>query len=212
MKCEMRKTIATLFFIFSIVFVAVSQSSEKSPIVQFLLKRGYTFPDSIRQTQLPDSLRKWPDSVYYNTVYRAKLLGSPTIPISFSRIEYNNGKYEVSPTISIGYGYTWFWGDFILNENDKISVDPKFFFGLIADVAIQNDFNFKKPAGFFTGGFVGFGAFSLFFGYDLISISPAVGLGGRVDLYTIKQKALKPFGRVYPVRKHKRIAPRVENE
>jgi hypothetical protein len=145
-------------------------------------------------------------------VYKPQLLGSATIPISFSRIEMIDGKYEVSPTLSIGYGYTWFTGDFIFNENDKITVDPGFFFGLVADVSLQNDFSFNKLAGFFTGGFIGFGDFSLFGGFDFVSGSAALGLGGRIDLYSVKQKALHPIGRVRELRKHKRIATPIENE
>ena len=200
-----------IFILFSSVVIAQEQE-EKSPIVEFLFKRGYTFPSDTVKKNLPDSLKKWPDTLYYNTVYEAKLLGSPTIPISFSRIEYVNGKYEVSPTISIGYGYTWFSGDFIFNENDKITVDPKFFFGLVSDIALQNDFSFNKLAGFFTGGFIGFGNFSLFMGYEFISASAAIGLGGRIDLYTVRQKALHPIGRVREVRKHKKIAAPITNE
>src|SRR3954468_1201759 len=75
---------------------------EKSPTLKFLNKRGFVFADTVRKNIRVDSLKKWPDTLYYNTVYRAKLLGSPTIPISFSKIERVNGKYEVSPTISIG--------------------------------------------------------------------------------------------------------------
>jgi len=206
------------FLLFLLVIIEMSaghvnaQPEDKSPIVQFLIKRGYTFPDSIRQSSLPDSLQKWPDTVFYNTVYKARLLGSPTIPFSFSRIEYVNGNYQVTPTLSIGYGYTWFTGDFILNENDKITVDPGFFFGLVSDIAVQNNFQLNKLTGWFAGGFIGFSSFSLFFGYDFISTSAAIGIGGRIDLYTIRQIALHPVGRVREERKHKHIAVPVENE
>ncbi len=207
-----RKSLTLLFFLIVTISLAIAQEDDKSPITRFLVKRNYSFPDSPDKKDIPDSLKKWPDTLYYNTVYKAKLLGSPTIPISFSRIEYINGQYEVSPTISVGYGYTWFFGDFIFNENDKITVDPTFFFGLVADVALQSNFSFNKPTGFFTGGFIGFGAFSLFGGYDFISHSAAIGLGGRVDLYTISQNFFHPIGRVYEVRRHKRIATPIENE
>jgi hypothetical protein len=140
------------------------------------------------------------------------VLGSPTIPISFSKIEYVDGGYEVSPSISIGYGYTWFTGDFIFNENDKITIDPKFFFGVIGDLGLQNNFSLKKLASIFAGGFIGFGAFSLFMGYDFISNSPSIGLGGRIDLFTVNQKFMKPIGKVREVRKHKSIAPPVLDE
>ncbi len=210
----MKKILSLLsVLVFMILAARAGNPQEgKSPIVQFLFKRGYTFPDSIAPTTAEDSFNKWPDTVYYNTVYVARLLGSPTIPLSFSKIEYKDGKYEVTPTISIGYGYTWFTGDFIFNENDKITIDPKLFFGLVADVGLQNDFSLNKLASFFTGGFVGFGNFSIFAGYDFVSKAPSIGLGGRVDLFTISQNFLKPIGKVKELRKHKSVSLPIVNE
>lgn len=202
-----------LFIILIQVLVASSQNSEeeKSPTARFLKKRNYIFPDSI-PLAIDEKNKRWPDTLYYNTTYVSRLLGSPTVPISFSRIEYIDGKYEVSPTISLGLGYTWFTGNFIFNENDKITVDPKLFFGLVGDVGLQNDFSFNKLAGIFAGGFVGFGNFSLFAGYDFITQSPSVGLGGRIDLYTVSQNFLRPIGKVRELRKHKKIATPIANE
>jgi len=195
-----------------IIKTSGQEDDQKSPIRNYLVRRGYTFPVPGEKNSVPDSLKKWPDTIYYNTSYQAKLLGSPTIPISFSRIEYVDGSYKVSPSISLGYGYTWFFGSFIFNENDKITVDPGFLMGLIADIGLQDDFSFKKLAGVFMGGFIGYGAFSLFGGYDFIGNSPTIGLGGRIDLYTVHQSSLKPIGRVREVRKHKAIAPIVIDE
>ena len=206
------KKIIFLAYITTASLVSNGQEDEKSPIVNFLNLRGYTFVNRDSVNSIPDSLKKWPDTLYYNTVYRAKLLGSPTIPISFSKIEYVNGEYQVSPSISIGYGYTWFKGDFIFNENDKITVDPTYFFGVIGDIGLQNNFSLKKLASVFTGGFIGFGAFSLFGGYDFITRSPSIGLGGRVDLFTISQNFLKPIGKVREARKHKSVAIPISNE
>ncbi|MDF2449041.1 MAG: hypothetical protein K0R26_1545 [Bacteroidota bacterium] len=186
------------------------KKSDKSPTVQFLEKRGYIFQDSSSRVSKP--MEKWPDTLYYNTVYVSNLLGSPTIPISFSRIEFVDGKYQVSPTISLGLGYTWFTGNFIFNENDKITIDPKLFFGLIADVGLQNDFSFKELTGIFAGGFIGFGNFSLFTGYDFMSRSPSIGLGGRIDLFTVSQNFMMPIGKVRELRKHKKRATPIENE
>lgn len=212
------KTISWLLvFLFFAISMSRGQTQEKSPTVKFLNKRGYRFPavvdpkDTIRKT-MNERTVKWPDTLYYNTVYKSTLLGSPTIPISFSRVEFVDGKYQVSPTISLGYGYTWFFGHFIFNENDKLTVDPTFFFGLIADIALQNDFNLKKPAGFFTGGFLGTQAFSIFSGYDFVTQSFTLGLGGRIDVFTISQKSLRPFGKVKELRRHKRLAMRIEDE
>jgi hypothetical protein len=210
------KTVLMGGTLISILCLVISSSvfgqEEKSPTVKFLNKRGYKFPDTSITRCIPDSLKKWPDTVFYNTVYKARLLGSPTIPISFSKIEHINGKYLVTPSISIGYGYTWFFGDFTFNEDDKITIDPTFFFGLIGDVGLQNDFSLNKLASIFTGGFVGFGSFSLFAGYDYILKSPSIGLGGRVDLFTLSQNFLNPIGKVREARKHKSVALPIGNE
>jgi hypothetical protein len=182
----------------------VIEKDTRSPNTQFLTKRGYSFPDSTKE--ITTSGKQWPDTLYYNTMYRSKLMGSLTIPITFSSIEITNGDAVVSPNVSLGLGYTWFYGDFIFNEDDKMTVDPTFFFGVLGDAGIENDFSLNRLAGFFTGGFIGFGAFTLFGGYDIINKYPLVGIGGRVDFYTISQKFLHVFGKVHAVRKHKSIS------
>lgn len=96
-------------------------------------------------------------------------MGSPCIPITFSRVEYEDGQYQVTPTVGAGYGYTWFFGDFIMNEDEKITVDPTFYFGIMGDIGLQSNFSLQKLGSVFTGGLVGFGPFSLFFGYDYIT-------------------------------------------
>lgn len=197
-----------LFISIFISSIAIGQDTV-SPIVTFLKARQYIFPDSLRGRKIPDSIKKWPDTLYYNTAYKAKFLGSVTIPISFSSIELAKGNYVVSPTVGLGVGYTWFFGDFIFNEDDKITVDPTFFFGLLADAGLANYFSFTKFTSFFTGGFIGVGAFTLFGGYDLVNNSPTIGLGGRIDLFTISQRYLNIHGKVREVRKRKRIAPRI---
>jgi hypothetical protein len=209
----MKLTLSISFCLF-IILSATGQdifNPDKRPIPNFLIKRGYIFPDSLRGKALTGN-RQWPDTLYYNTVYKSKLLGSLTIPISFSNIELNHGNYVVSPTISLGIGYTWFFGDFIFNENDKITVDPTFYFGLITNAGLENNFSFNKLASFFTGGFIGVGAFTLFAGYDIINKSPSLGVGGRIDFYTVSQKFLHVIGKVHEVRKHKSIAPKITGE
>ena len=205
---------AIYLLVFSAIFIAeiADAQEEKSPTVKFLIKRGYIFRDSTTINNRASSLLKWPDTLYYNTSYRATLLGSPTVPISFSKVVLVDGKFLVVPTISIGVGYTWFVGKFIFNENDKITIDPVFFFGLLADIGLQNDFSFKRFTSIFAGGFIGFGAFTFFGGYDFMTQSPSIGLGGRIDLFTISQNWLRPFGKVHEVRKHRKAAIPITNE
>jgi len=202
----MKKISVLLIFISSI-----ATGQEISPIVKFLVKRNYTFPDSVAKNKR--CLGKWPDTVYYNTVYKAKLLGSATIPISFSSIEFTNNSSSTNtaansnePLFGLGLGYTWFLGDFIFNENDKVTVDPTLFFGAVASGEFGSTEGIKQFASFVTGGFIGVGAFTLVGGYDFISHSLALGLGGRIDFFTISQNFLHVFGKVHEVRKHKKIA------
>ena len=204
----------TLAFFF-MTSVVMGQDVFKSPTAKFLHKRGYAFPGDKKST---NKFVRWPDTLYYNTMYRAKLLGSPTIPFSFSRLEFTHGKYNISPTISAGYGYTWFYGNFLFGENDKIIVFPTIFFGFVAEIGLQNDnavnggsFTLSKPK-FLLGGFIGTTGFSLFTGYDFVIKSPTIGLGSRIDVFTLSQKSLRPIGRVRELRRHKRIARPIDDE
>lgn len=205
----------SIFLLLTFCIFTVSMTSaqdDRNPIAKFLTKRGYTFPDSTKKNNLSGKPQQWPDTLYYNTMYKAKIMGSLTIPITFSSIQISNGDAVVSPNVSLGLGYTWFYGDFIFNEDEKITVDPTFFFGILGDAGIENNFSLNRLAGFFAGGFVGVGAFTLFAGYDLINKYPLVGIGGRVDFFTISQNFLHIIGKVHEVRKHKSIAPRITGE
>jgi len=187
----------------------------RSPITQFLTKRGYSFPSSPKENSTPGKASQWPDTLYYNTVYKSKLLGSVTLPFLTSNIEIAGGipggKYTVLPTVSIGAGYTWFSGDFIFNENDKITVDPKVFFGLAASTGLSNGLDLKS-GGLFASGFIGVSTFNLVFGYDIINHSPALGIGTRIDFFTISQKFLHVLGKVHEQRRHKSIARPIRDE
>jgi hypothetical protein len=195
-----------------LVHAATNAQDTRNPNTKFLTKRGYSFPDSAKANTLPPTVSQWPDTLYYNTMYKAPIMGSLTIPITFSSIEISNGDAIVSPNVSLGIGYTWFFGNFVFNEDDKMTVYPTFFFGVLCDAGIENNFSLNKLAGFFTGGFIGFGAFTLFGGYDIINRYPLIGLGGRVDFFTISQNFLHVFGKVSEVRKHKTIARPITGE
>jgi hypothetical protein len=199
-----------LLFILSCSF-AMGQDL-RSPNSKFLTKRGYTFPDSANKNTQAFGDRQWPDTLYYSTMYKSRLLGSLTIPITFNSLHLSNGEGIVSPNVSLGLGYTWFYGDFIFNEDDKMTVDPTFFFGLLADAGIGTSTSFSKIGGFLAGGFIGVGAFTLFAGYDVLNRYLVVGLGARVDFFTFSQKYLHVFGRVREVRKHKSIAKPITGE
>jgi hypothetical protein len=216
----MKKIISVILLLF---IISVTYGQETDPMIRFLFKRGYSFPDTAGVKVMPDSMKQWPDTLYYNTVYKPKYMRSPTIPISFSKVEYVPGQgYQVVPVISLGFGYTWFFGDFIFNETDKVTVEPTVYFGVVADGGLQSDFRIQQLSfnpyrylgSIFAGGFVGFGSFSLFIGWDFVSHGPSIGIGGRVDLYTINQKFLKPIGKIITIRKHRHgnITPQITKD
>lgn len=201
------------FVILSVVsFSGAIGQNTRSPNSKFLSKRGYIFPDSSKTNTIASKVSQWPDTLYYNTRYKARLMGSLTIPITFSSIQISNGDAVISPNISLGLGYTWFLGDFIFNEDDKMTVEPTISFGVLGDAGIENDFSLNRLAGFFAGGFIGIGTFTLFVGYDIINRYPLAGIGARVDFYTISQNFLHVFGKVREVRKHKSIARPITGE
>jgi len=113
--------------------------------------------------------------------------------------------------VGVGLGYTWFWGDFIFNEDDKITVDPKVFFGLAASTGLSDGLNLKS-GGLWASGFIGISTINLVFGYDIINHSPALGIGARIDFFTLSQKFLHVLGKVHSVRKHKSIAEPITGE
>ncbi len=120
------KSFLLLCLSFFLISYAVGQdifASDQRPIPHFLTKRGYVFPDSVKGNNTVINYQ-WPDSLYYNTVYKSKLMGSLTVPISFSNIELNHGNYVLSPTISLGIGYTWFLVTLYLMKMIKITVGP----------------------------------------------------------------------------------------
>jgi len=83
---------ALLFLMLSlfVISAAMGQAEEKGPTAKFLHKRGYVFPGDTKSTAKKTD--KWPDTLHYNTTYKTRLLGSPTIPITFSRAELINGQ------------------------------------------------------------------------------------------------------------------------
>jgi hypothetical protein len=190
----------------------VYSQDEKSPTVKFLNNRGYYFSDTTKTGKISISHRRWPDTLYYNTIYKASILGSPTFPFSFSKIERKDGKFQVSPTISGGIGYTLFWGDFIFNETDKITIDQIASIGLLAEAGLQNNLSLEKLASLVAGGFVGVGPFILTFGYDFLSNSFSLGFGQNIDFYTLSQNFLNPMGKIREARTHKSKAIPIINE
>lgn len=190
----------------------VHAEKEARPTVTFLQKRGYEFPPLGNPPTTTMLQTKWPDTVYYNTEYKSPLLGSLTIPYSFAKIERNNGKFQVSPVISLGLGYNFFIGDFIFGENDRIITDQSFCFGPVVLAGVQNDFNLDRFTSIMTGGFIGLGPISLFFGYDYFTNSFSLEFGQRVDFYQLSQNFLNPIGRVHPVRPPKSTAIPIKYE
>jgi hypothetical protein len=125
-----------------------------------------------------------------------------SVPINFSKMDIKDGKAKIGPAMTIGYGYTWFFGNFTMNENQTINADPKFTFGLAADAGVKQDpeSTGKGAEGAFSvGGFLGVKNFSLLASYDFITKSVSFGLGGRFDFFTLNNGSLDVYGHVEPL-------------
>jgi len=207
----MKLFLATLALLLFSCSFAIAQDDERSPNSEFLDKRGYTFPDSANPNALPRVSTQWPDTLYYNTRYKPRLMGSLSIPITFTSIKLNGSPGAISD-LSLGLGYTWFYGNFVFNEDDRMTISPTFFYGVVFEAGIGTPTSFSKIAGSLAGGFIGVGAFTLFGGYDIINRYAEVGIGARVDFFTFSQKYLHVFGKVHEMRKHKSIAKPITGE
>jgi hypothetical protein len=199
-----------LFSLIIAVFTIINANAQqdKSPLFKFLKRRGYHFL-TISDTSKND---QFPDTIYYNTIYKAPLLGSPTIPFSFSSIDLSNPNFSLNTILKLGYGYTWFLGDFVFTEDDEIRIRQTFSFGVEADVDVSNSFlTGHATSSFVAGGFVGLQTFSLFAGYDFIKKTTTVGVITRIDIYTLFEQCLNPIGKVYEQRGHRRGVEMVKN-
>jgi hypothetical protein len=201
------KSILSFTIIITLAITSIHAQQDKSPLFRFLKKRGYQFhpTDSLKNDQFPDTL-------YYNTIYKAPLLGSPTIPFSFSSINFSNKNFTLNSVLKFGYGYTWFVGDFVFTEDDEISIRQAFSFGIDADFDLTNSFlTGHATSSFVAGGFIGLQTFSLFAGYDFIAKGTTVGVVTRIDFYTLIEWTLKPIGKVYELRGHRKEAIRIKD-
>src|ERR1035437_8622073 len=98
----MKKIVSIIIIILCTISISYAQQ-DKSPLFKFLHKRGYRFSDENKS----ESSDQWHDTLYYNTIYKASLLGSPTIPFSFSSVAFDRkGNYSLNSAIKLGYGYT----------------------------------------------------------------------------------------------------------
>ena len=203
----MKKILSIIIIILCAISIGYAQQ-DKSPLFKFLHKRGYRFAG----TDTSGKNDQWPDTIYYNTIYKSTLLGSPTIPFSFSSIDLSSGNFALNSAIKIGYGYTWFLGDFTFNENDELTIRQSFSFGFDADFDFKHSFITGRPtSSFVVGGFIGLQTFSLFGGYDFLEKTTTLGIVTRIDIYTIFQPSLKPFGKIRELRGHRKEALIVKN-
>jgi hypothetical protein len=203
------------FVLFFLFFFAVYNSISAQDLgeAQKFIKKHYAMTNRFANTYIGKTGGKegevslWPDTIYYNTKYKGGLLGAPTIPISFGRVEVKDGKYFIGSALQLGFGYTWFMGDFSIMEDDQIKISSDLFFGLAANIgltaaAIDNN---NISGSFMIGGFAGFKSISMMMGYDFITRSETFGLGTRIDLYKIGNNSFRAFGMVreeFPYQRH----------
>jgi len=188
----MKRFVASMLLVLFIVVPATSQDETKrieSDSAKFMRINGIVpgakgFAGS-----------KFPEALYYNIPYYGGLLGSPYIPISFSRVIWNITDKNISlePNLSIGGGYTFFFGDFSFTEDGKIKINPYFLFGPAFNIGFSQETTIKLNL--VLGAFIGFTNISFYGGYDFIENNPVFGLGARFDFFTIDTSSFHVFGK-----------------
>ncbi|NPV01493.1 MAG: hypothetical protein HPY53_08945 [Brevinematales bacterium] len=197
-------------FLFNIVFYSVcftqEANSKKSEIQEFFEHENPEYNKThIESLTIGTNAQetKWPKVLYYNTPYCGGLLGTPTIPISFSRLVYSPDTKELylEPSFSIGVGYTFFTGEFYFTEDNKININPYFLFGFSLDIGARNESAEKATVFSVTpGAFIGFSSFSLYVGCELMSRQWVLGIGFRLDFFSLDNSRFHVYGdKVIPV-------------
>jgi hypothetical protein len=196
-----------------------TNSQENQTASEKFLSRYYSIStDTTRELKYFSAIKsandpKWPSTMYYNTEYTAGLFGTPTIPITFNRLQIKDGKAQLGTSISMGVGYTWFFGDFTFLEDGSIKVDHQFLLGIAGDFSIQGSPNEAEiKTGATLGGFLGFKQISLFAGYDFVNKSYPVGIGARLDFFSLSSDKFYPYGTIRPVREPRTDAKIIERK
>jgi hypothetical protein len=142
--------------------------------------------------------------MYYNTAYTSPIMGTPSIPVTFNRIDYKDGRASQGATLSLGLGYTLFFGSFTIEEDGSFKVDPQILFGVAAtgDLKPADPQGGGTQSGFTVGFFAGIKFIQAFIGHDFVNNATVVGLGSRIDAFNLTQAALWPYGSVQELYPH----------
>lgn len=158
----------------------------KKVLVFFLLAlmiAGAGFSQEIRASKLPASTATGTgaDALKYADL----LVMTSEIPVSFVRLENDNGTMVVNGQMSIGAAYVFMYGRGQIQADGSIANYRAFVFGgPVVSYDLTTDAALKVSSGLTLGAMVGMNPVSAIFGYDVIQKKIVIGLGFKVDLLT----------------------------
>ncbi len=140
---------------------------------------GETFREAYKSTAILGAVPPAPVPGHtYNII-----LGTPTIPLTFSRVEKIQGEYRIGAALELGLGYSVVQGKALYNADGTISVDPELLAGLAVNVGARNG-DTKLDSSLSLSGIIGFSRVALTTGYDLLNKSWFFGLCTKVDTFS----------------------------
>ena len=116
---------------------------------------------------------------------------SPTVPISFTKLEFNNGKVKLGPAMDAGLGGVFLFGTATYEKNG-IKVDPGFFVGASVNGGAAEKFASpgELTGKFSVSAFGGFSSIAMSVGYDFVERTKFFGLATHIDTFSLLGKYL----------------------
>jgi len=129
-------------------------------------------------------------SIAANTPKHASLWTS-TLPTTFSRLEKVDGNWRLGANMAIGGSYVFVTGKATPQVDGSYRLDPQFMIGPVANIGITPGSDGKLDGTLLVGGTIGFSAFAILGGYDLLLSRPVIGVGVQIQSLTFTESLTK---------------------
>lgn len=118
-----------------------------------------------------------------------------SIPVTLVRLGSDDfGNTRIVPTLSMGIGYFWISATSVIDEkSESIRIDPTSAIGMTTSFGLVNriDGTAGIEPSFTLAGVIGFRSMAMSFGYDLLTKSPVLGVGFRIDVFGLSRNSYR---------------------
>jgi hypothetical protein len=171
--------------------LAHAQLAGDAPMLSYLegLRRDTASATKFKEltsTFTLDATTPQPDVVY--NIF----LGTPSIPVTFGRLELKDGRYTIGSSLTLGVGYSFVLGKALYKPGTSVQIEPHLLGGVALDVGARTEAGEVDLA---VGGsvYVGISRVAISVGGDLVNKTFVIGLATRVDSFTIAENSYTVF-------------------